>query len=330
MHHNLNFCTSIAALLLLIFANNNAWAATDKEGNKQTDAVEHRILHFPQVSLGFVRVTPRDQGSENKVPALAGAQGTVKVTVPHGCIVSLDLRGKVFQNLALLDAIRNEPIESMRIGFTSMDDSEEGTTDRVLAHVCLMRNLEEINADRSDATDKGLSLIHNMPQLRIVSIFLCEANGSCLKQIATCPNLRQLHFWNCQLDQSNLKYLSALQKLEFVNVSSTRLTNDGIKLIANCSGLKGLRACNDPIDDGCIDDLKKLKYLNYLDLAGTQITIGGIRRLKGLPLTRLVLPLSAGTVHDPELSKLFPGILIQHTGPKQVSKDDLELMAPMH
>ncbi len=260
--------SKLALFICLVLSASQCLAASAKQLSPTTHS-QKRILHFPDTSLGFLSVTPRDKGSENKLPAVALARGTVVIKVPPGYIVALDLRGKVFQNLALLDTLKDQSIEAVRIGFVSMDDTEMATTDKALAHICQMQKLEEVNVDRSDATDVGLKFIHDMPALRIVSIFLCESRGACLKEFATCVNLRQLHLWNCRLDEGNFKYLAGLKRLEFLNVSATNLTNGGVKLISRCINLRSLRAFDNQIDDGCIDDLRKLKHLNYLDLAGT-------------------------------------------------------------
>ncbi len=321
--------SKLALFITLVLSAGQCLAAPDKKLSP-TPHSQKRTLHFPDTSLGFIRVTPRDKGSENNSPCVAAARGKVVVDVPPGHIVALDLKGRVFQNLALLDLIKDQPIECVRASFVSMDDSEMATTDKALAHICQMRKLEEINVDRSDATDAGLKLIRNMPELRIISIFMCESTGASLKEFATCPNLRQLHLWSSGLHEGNLQYLSGLKRLEFLNVSATRLTNSGLKLISRCINLRTLRAFDNPIDDGCIDDIRKLKYLDYLDLAGTKVTLSGIKRLQGLPLKRLVLPASVGAVHDRELSRLFPGSVFQHHAPKKVTQDDMVIFAPTH
>lgn len=315
-------------MLLLIHLDNSAALAAHK-GSPAAVSTTPRILHFPKdTSLGTLGFNTCD-GIQSS-PGMLSAKGTVKLNVPSGCVVSLEVFGKVFQNPSLLDTIRNENIESLDVRFMAIDDSEVGTTDRLLVRVPQMRNLEQLHADRSDATDKGFSSIKNMQKLRVLTMFNSEVRGACFKEFSTCPNLIRIESWNCPLDQTNLKYLSALKHLQSLDIRNDGVTDAGIKLIANCSSLQNLSAGNNPIDDRCIPDLRKLENLKDLDLKGTKVTMSGIKLMKGLHLRSLVVPDSIRPTNDPEIVKLMPGVTIVRAKQTPVSPDDMRLFAPLH
>ena len=328
MNRRLKFWISNCVALLSCFA----FAQASPTSTKSQTKPDIRTLHFPpDVSIGALYVVSRVGGLDKPGPSVAAAKGTVTLVVPPDSMVGLELGGKCFQNPALLDPLKNEPIDSLRISFYSMDDSEEGIVDKAMLHVGEMHELQELLLDRCDATDKSLEAIAGMPKLFRLSCFNAEVTGSGLGAItASCPNITDLRLWYCPIQHTNLKQLGKLKHLESLNVSSTQLKDDSIECLTTCTGLKWLRIFSNPITNKNLAKLKALKNLESLDVTGTKVTIDGLRQLKGMHLHFLSCPFAVGPNYDAELTALFPGITLHHQGPPTVKSDDLDLFAPRH
>jgi hypothetical protein len=153
------FCGLIVNAIVCIFATAslaaNHTAATDEAKNQ---AVEERMLVFPQkTSLGALSLIPHNGPMAGNARRFGSAVGTVKVSVPKGKWLSLELNTEAFKHPELVDSCSAVGLDCLIINFLSMDDSEGGWCDAALPHANHFKNLKCLILNRSDVSDAGMS-----------------------------------------------------------------------------------------------------------------------------------------------------------------------------
>jgi hypothetical protein len=270
-----------------------------------------RTITFPKdqvlgaLFLGHYNHNIDERGTLNRVGA---AIGTVKVSVPAGYYLMFEANRRVFQNPKVLNEISPEGIDVLKIGLLSMDDSEDKLCDAALGYIGHFTGLTTLDVERSDATDKGLSVLHNLKHLRRMCCFNSQVDGSFIKELAELPEFKELDTSWCAIKPENFKYLPQLRALEFLCISRSGLEISGVRELAKCISLKSLRVGQNPLfTDECLKLLASLKRLEWLDLRETPVTMKGIRSLRGLSLKKFNPPAALNTMSDrEEMKKLFP------------------------
>lgn len=325
---HLSYCLS-----LLIVLSGCHSAAYSKANDGKNQAVTKRTLHFPKAAaLGVINLGNETSlfGSSVQNHAVAGAMGDVTISVPAGQRVIFEANRRVFENPKYLDQISPAGIDGLKLGMISLADREDDMCDAALAHVVHFQGLTEVNVDRSEATDKGLAKLKDVPSLVVISCFLSSIDGRCFKELAALPALRGLLASYCQLKPENLKYLGQFPKLQVLNLDWTHLDAAGARHLANCRRLEDLSVKgNVRFNDSCLDYIQPLKNLKRLDLRGTSVSIAGVRKLKGIEFRELFLP-SAMKENLVELRRIFPRVAILTEAEKTVDKQDKMLYAPLH
>jgi hypothetical protein len=292
-----------------------------------------RTISFPKdqvlgaIFLGHYNHNIDERGPLNRV---GGAIGTVKVAVPDGYYVMFEANRRVFQNPKVLNEVSPDGIDYLKIGLISMDDSEDQMCNKALSYIGHFASLTTLSVDRSDATDKGLSTIHNLKHLKRMSCFRSEVDGSFFKELADLRQFKELDTSWCMIKPDTLKYLPLIQGLEFLNMGRCGIEISGAHELGKCTGLKGLRVYNNSqFTDDCLKLLCPLKHLEWIDLRDTPVTMKGLRALRGLPLKQLHPPKTLNTVSDlEELKKLFPQAIIKFNS-TEVPADIKRTYAPL-
>jgi hypothetical protein len=328
-----NICLCAVLMTEFLLPPGVLYAGSASAAKTVSVPVDHRVLHFPPPhSFGLLELLPvGNEPALNKLPV--PAKGTVSLDVPSGYFVNLTTSVTVLHAPALLQGIVNERIERVTIGpIVELDDSESGESDRLLAGVSCMYNLEFLDGSRTNITDAGLAHLKGMSKLRGLWLYGTSVHGKCFKDLQGLPELCFITLSGSTIDQDSLVYLAKMHKLNTLHVPSTSLGKSGIEHVAKCSQLTSLDIRdNSSIDDQCIASLRSLSKLQDLTLAGTKSSIKGLRSLKGLPLTMLELPVSIGPSFDKEIHSLFPNALIKHPSllPPTVGKGDKYLFSPL-
>jgi hypothetical protein len=287
-----------------------------------------RTITFPKdqvlgaLFLGHYNRNIDERGPMNRV---GGAVGTVKVLVPDGYYVMFEANRRVFQKPQLLNEISPDGIDDLKIGLLSMDDSEDKLCDAALAYIGHFSGVTTLDVERSDATDKGLSVLHKLKHLRRMCCFNSQVNGSYFKELVDLPEFAELDTAWCAIKPENFKYLPQLRKLVFLCVSRCGLEINGTRELAKCVSLTDLRVGQNPLfTDECVQLLVSLKRLEWLDLRDTAVTMKGIRTLRGLPLKKLNPPAALNTVGNvEEMKKLFPKVEVlfnSHVIPNDIKR----------
>lgn len=88
--------------------------------------------------------------------------------------------------------------------------------------------------------------------------------------------------WKRPIIDRDLELLAAFSKLRYLNLTFTRITDDGMTLVARCRSLKRLDLAFTPITDDGLRHVGRLRGLVELKLSGTKITDDGLANLRRL------------------------------------------------
>jgi len=264
-------------------------------------------------------------GGENRTLFKKRAQGDV--TIPARASSRLELGMDFFKDPTLLRGVAPDSFDMLILRMSSIDDSEEGLVDNALAHIGHLTGLQCIYLDRSDASDKGLSCLKSITNLRLIEATGCLSHGAALKDLVVLKELRNLRIGGGSLDQENLRYLSSFPKLEQLALTRCGLTAKGLKYVSQCPSLVVLQlGQNRGIGDSEMRFLMPLKKLAILELGDTSVTVNGLAILQNrINLLRMITPKSAYSAADlARLHKIFPlaqlKLSSQHT--KDFSAED--------
>lgn len=126
---------------------------------------------------------------------------------------------------------------------------------------------------------------------------------------------QKLDLFDSPVADRDLAYLvQGLNKLRFLSLADTRVTDDGLAHVARLTDLRELHLDNTAITDAGLRHLPYLRELLILDLKGTKVTDAGLaylaplEKLQGLYLTRTVIT-DEGLVHVGKLLNLRTLIL---------------------
>ena len=104
-----------------------------------------------------------------------------------------------------------------------------------------------------------------------------------------------------------------LEKVTFLNLDNTKITNAGLKELAKLQQITRLWLFNTQITDAGLKEVAKLKQLEGLNLVRTQITNTGLKEVAKLKqLEVLYLFHSNHTAGVAELQKALPKCRIHH------------------
>ena len=321
--------TWLAAVAPIVVLNSiNVRADTVKQPVLSIAGTTQRKLHFPGgKSLGaiFVGNERAILGRYEKLRQVAIASGDVTIAVPTGSRVLFEANRRIFEDPSCLDKISPSGIDSIKMGFMSMDDREDDMCNKALAHLSKLRSLTSIDIDRSDATDSGVSQLSGCTSLEGLSCYMSAVNGSFFKDLDSLKSLKGLWIADCLIDQKNMAYLPHFTNLKELDIERTQLDSNGAKFLARCSSLESLVVRGNPkFDDHCLQFLLPLKNLSGLDLRETPVTLKGLRTLKLPKLRSIGLPHSLSK-NLPELRRMFPSVKIDVVSPYDLNAEDARL-----
>jgi hypothetical protein len=220
----------------------------------------------------------------------------------------LKLSKEAIYNPKCLNELCATGIDSLKVSYMGMDETDDELCDRALQYLPHFRDLQSLDVDRSNVSDAGLSKIRSLTRLKAISAFTTAVKGSCFKDFRYLPELTSLTFDYCPLDQTNLVYLASLPHLKLLSLGKTGIDDTSLKVLSACPSLTRLKICANPkITDRGLKYLLAMKNLNDLDLRETSVTISGLEQLKPLPLKSLTLDGKfVAASQKARLKQLFP------------------------
>ncbi len=288
-----------------------------------------RVVNFPKdFSIGILTARKAKRGPDYKTP-IGPAQGTI--TFDAGSDVLLDANHKFFLHPEVLKNLPPDCLESLRMRFSSFDDSEDGLCDKAMIYVGRMTGLKNLILDRSEVSDIGLTNVKYLTNLESLSLFSTLVNGSSFKSLTNLKKLSILKMANNSLKPASYAYLVSLPKLERLNLTRCHPNGEALKHVGECTSINELHlGRNENITDETIKYIAPLKKLHFLDVVGTRVTERGLAALNGLPIKQLRVPVSLGHPQVATIKKLFPGakVIVGH-GAKSLG-EDAAIFEPMH
>lgn len=264
---------------------------------------EERVLEFPDDTVvGSILIKYASDDKAKNANKLNKAKG--KMFVPAGGITEFFPNDRFFANPSLLNKLKANAIDGLRMKFFPMDEAEEGRGDRGLAYMSRFSGLIYVDFDRSEVSDRGLAALKTLKHLELISGFGSSIDGSAFKEMGRMESVTTLRLPNTNPKMEALNYVpTAFPNLVYLNLSRTRLTNRVMPAIARCSKLEHLDISdNSFITDEAVESLLKLRHLRLLEVGETSMTARGLAKLKELPIEHIVV--TGNQFKQGELEKL--------------------------
>jgi len=197
---------------------------------------------------------------------------------------------------ALVQEVRRHNIPGLRVPL--------GATDRHLAHLEGLENLQVLVLGWTQVTDEGLAYLRGLKNLRVLRLRNTKVTD---EGMAFDPDLqhglREVWVGDTEVSAEGLAHLQGLENLRVLDLSGTEVTDEGL---AHPEGLKNLRVLglgDTKVTDEGMAHLQGLQNLHQLVLVGTAVTDEGLAHLQGLKSLR-VLRLRETKVTDEGLAPL--------------------------
>jgi len=163
-----------------------------------------------------------------------------------------------------------------------LDDTS--ITDETLQHVCRVENLPHATLTRTKITDRGVSLLAELKDLRNLEINDNPqiGDGAC-SAIARLTRLRFLDLSGTSITDAGLAPLAALMNLRDLRLNDCkRITAGGLLHLQQLPSLQQLPLRGTSISDEAVVVLSQFRNLRLLDLRDTQVSQDGAGRLQAL------------------------------------------------
>jgi Leucine-rich repeat (LRR) protein len=180
-----------------------------------------------------------------------------------------------------LDGLRDaEKLAELNIEGQRVDDGS-------LKAVGQIKSLEHCQFLGCEVTSSGWASLAS-ESLKSLVIFRCRSKEGALKLlgIGELGTLRSLCIFGVDLAEGALKDLSALRKLETLDISRVGIKDEDLAPVGSMENLRSLTLQGGGINDKALRGLRWPRKLEYLDLAGTDITDLGLRDIRGLASLR--------------------------------------------
>lgn len=219
-----------------------------------TSAADHGIEPEQRPSL-------RWSGGEINVESLASLAGRDWDTIT---LFEAKLDGTVIEPLRHARSIR-----SLRLQGTGLS----GQIGR-LKNVNGLTGLE-IGGTNLTALDlEQIGLLTDLEHLSLPGDLTINVSGA--REIAKLTKLKSLRLYLVNLDDASFAELKPLVQLEKLDLSHTRVTDDGLRIVEGMPLLKELHLIRHPdwlvkpqLTNACVPSLMRLKELRYLSLSGS-------------------------------------------------------------
>ena len=166
-------------------------------------------------------------------------------------VIGLEFRGVHASNSTIASLA---PLTDLRILSLSPDQPQR-VTDRGLAPLAAMPELEYLGLTGTSVTDAGLEIIRSLPNLRRLELPAATTDAG-LAIVAEAKQLEQLRVWPANVSGNGLEALAQLRCLRSLDLTGTAL------------------------DDESVGALAALECLDLLDLRDTQVTAAALPKLQ--------------------------------------------------
>lgn len=132
--------------------------------------------------------------------------------------------------------------------------------------------LRKLDLYDSPVSDRGLAEIGNMKNLESLDLSYSNVTDEGMKSLEKLQNLKRLSLKYCNLGDKGIESIAKLKNLELLNLkANSAMTKKGFELLAAMPSLKELRLRRADLDDP-ISGLASSKHLQTLDLREAKIS----------------------------------------------------------
>nr|XP_027070582.1 F-box/LRR-repeat protein 14-like isoform X3 [Coffea arabica] len=173
-------------------------------------------------------------------------------------------------------------LEEINLAFTSV-------TDGGLEKLSQLTNLKSLNLDAPQITDHGLEMLTGLTEVTHLDLFGAHISDSGVNCLSYFKNLQSLDLCGGKLTDAGVKNIKYLTSLMILNLSQNLdLTDTALKFISGLVALVCLNVSYSRITNEGLEYLKPLKNLSSLYLDFCNVTGSGIRKLQSKFLPSLV------------------------------------------
>lgn len=174
----------------------------------------------------------------------------------------------------------------------------EKFTDKGMEQLKDITSLESFILVRCNVSDEGLVYLKNMKNLEFLGLWNNDQfTNKSLDYIVGLAKLKSLRLDNAQITDNGIKKLKqhgTLNKLEFLVLSGTKITDAGLAHLQEMDNLKRLYLRETQTGDDGLKYLSGLTNLEAIILNDTKITGAGMVHLKGLKKLKLLYMQNTG------------------------------------
>lgn len=153
-------------------------------------------------------------------------------------------------------------------------------TDNALAYLRGMKQLDRLDLDGSQVSDKDVAHLEKLQFLRILYLSHTKISDAGLMHLASLP-LDDLDLSETDVGNVGLERLRPLlPRLRNLDLSHTRITDVGLLEMRQATNMEDLTLIGTNITDSGLSSLTGLKHLTYLNLSETRVTKTGVKRLQ--------------------------------------------------
>ncbi|MFM9117674.1 MAG: hypothetical protein ACKOU6_16100, partial [Planctomycetota bacterium] len=266
MRRSLIFSAVAASCSLACWALPNWVAAADPWLEPRTsESWQSPVIYYSATTRSALRsrqdVEPKVSHQALSQPALSHQALVRQVSLLGGTkliwakkdsneLVGVEIRG-ANANDRVLDTISQ--VTDLRMLLLAPDRPQQ-LTDRGVAKLANLTQLEYLGLAGTSVTDAGLAELQNMPQLKRLELPAGTTDAG-MAVLAQLPQLEQLRVW------------------------PARITNEGLQQIAQSRCLRYLDLSGTDVNDEGVAALRSLHGLETLDLRNTQVTAAVLRHL---------------------------------------------------
>ncbi len=248
----------------------------------QAPAQAKRALAFERAPFAHLTVLVNEQASDtDKRIKMLKDRGAL-VFEKEGCVVEISANRAMISD----DTLK-------LIGeFTTLTDlslEQVSITDKGIAHLAGLQELEWLNLYRSGIGDEGLKHLKNLKSLELLPIGETNVTGKGLVHLKDMIQLRYLGLRGNEVHDKDLAHLAKLTKLTELYLGETKITSAGILHLKEMQKLNSLWLNATKVGDRAIPALANLKSLRTLTIYDAHFSDDGIDQLrKQLPGCRVV------------------------------------------
>ena len=173
------------------------------------------------------------------------------------------------EHLVVLEGLRELTLAQTLVG------------DEALPVIARMERLRRLRLAKTSITAEGLRAIASLSQLRDLDISECASvDDAALEPVGRLSQLERLNLWRVPVSDDGIRHLKHLQKMKWLNLDNTMLTDSGLGVIAGMPALATLHIGSTAVSNAGIKHLVELSNLREVFLARTAVDSSGVTALR--------------------------------------------------